>query len=231
MQRHQFESPEWSTAGWSEWEAAVHSATEPSGRLESGQHIGVDTKRIGLARGVDIADPQHIRILESRRPGIEQRSRARVGVRLEVDNQPPIAIARPRGGQCRAHLRRVMGVVVDDGHAITGFDLEAAIHPTEIFERSGDDIRVNFSKPHLARSGKRCRRVQYVVQARYVQLQFLCPGAIEAQRGRRTQSFKMNIGDAHIGSRSGAVRDDAPFDLRCMRRKRRIRALAGRVIM
>src|SRR5512143_2375295 len=65
-----------------------------------------------LPRGVPVEDEPHVRVLERREELLEQRTGARVPVRLESDDDPPAGPDLPRRGQGRPDLRRVVAVIV-----------------------------------------------------------------------------------------------------------------------
>ena len=82
-----------------------------------GQVLGLDAGLVLLARAVDVEDEDAVGAGERSRELVHQRMESRVAVRLEDDHQP--AMSQLAGGlDGRAHLGRVVGVVVVDGPAL-----------------------------------------------------------------------------------------------------------------
>src|SRR5262245_49356648 len=110
-------------AGLDQVEQRRDSGAQVAGRVYIGvgdsadEGGAVDAQRVGLARCVDIADPHDIGGAKRRGPVVEQRKRARVGVRLKIDDDSPAEIAAAGGCEIDPNLGRMVRVVVDDRHA------------------------------------------------------------------------------------------------------------------
>ena len=86
------------------------------------QPLGAGAGDGRLTGRVDVGDEQHVGLVEGAGEVVEQVARPAVTVRLEGHDDPvPFARVRPLGGLERgADLRRVVAVVVDEGHAADG---------------------------------------------------------------------------------------------------------------
>src|SRR5207247_1818172 len=144
---------------------------------------------------------------------IEEMKRSRIAMRLE-DRKDAAEIAGLRRAQRGADLGWMMCVVVNDGDAVTRFDLEPPVDSAETLKRARNDARFN---AHVPRGCERSSGIENVVHAGHVQLKVLRAAAIEPQRKRGTEAFEVDAGNANVGGSRRAVGDNAPLDQRDQR--------------
>src|SRR5579875_3707360 len=118
-------------------EADVEVAAAPQRLIERLARHALDPV---FARGVDLGEQQHVRVVEGVEELGEEILGARVAMRLEGDDQPARE-ALARRAQRRADLGRVVPVVVDHEHLLLlAPHLEAAVHAAERRERPRADL-------------------------------------------------------------------------------------------
>ena len=129
-----------------------------------------------------------------------------VEVRLEGDDQPPLAGHLAGGPQRGGELGRVVGVVVVDPHARRdALELEPATGTTEAGQ-SGGELVEGQAEPQA--DGERRGGVAHVVLARDLQPQPTHPSAAVDDLGLRQVPVEPQLLDAQVGVVGGAVRDD-----------------------
>ena len=155
-----------------------------------------------LARGVNVRQYEHIRVLEFASKLIAQRLRALFSFRLE-HREDALAPRAARGRERRADFARVMPVVIHDHEPLrTVLDLEPTARTTERFECLCDFWKWN---TQLRRQRDHACRIAHVVASGDIQRERTERLAAPCCDEVRLEIFRMHILEPVVRARSRAV--------------------------